>query len=600
MFCTKCGRELPDGSRFCGACGAKLSASQPAPGQPAPGQPAPPRAETAPKPAEAQRPAAASQPPVQQDAGEAAARVAPQVQAAPGVGAGNAPVMLKRRSPKMPLIAAIAAVVVIAVGIGVYFAFFAPYNIDDKAFPDAAVRAAVSSQADLDKDGKITRDEAGLVTSMNLSGSGIMSLDGLEKFGNLKTLDLSGTSSLYQADFSKVRSLTSLNVAGSGLTALDVQPLADLQSLKATSLNVAVVDLSKNTKLTELTLDQSVQVVGLENTGLREQRLMVGSSHTGVAGSLDVQGGGGGGDSDYEFTYSDDNVLTSYVVRYTYGTDTSSYGRRYTVEDGRVVGSEDINSSYSTTSWDVDYDERGRVSHMESYYSSSSSSSTSYYDFAYDESGKLLERDNRYSSGSNQAIFNYNDAGQLVQFVNSGSAYSNYTDFTYDQAGRVTSVANEYEEIDFEYNAAGQVSKKTVYWLNNGSRTDQGTAITFEYDSTGRLSRAHRVYGSSTGYLDASIEYDDAGNISRISRNSHSEYNGTSNDYDGTETFTYKRVFTAKDAPDVEAPLCVGDPTVITSTNFPVRCDVLGRDTQDPIVYYTCTYAFLYGATTSI
>ena len=66
MFCENCGNQIPDGSKFCGGCGAKVEPAQAAPQRPVPPPPppvntppvqsAPPRQQTYASPQPAVRP----------------------------------------------------------------------------------------------------------------------------------------------------------------------------------------------------------------------------------------------------------------------------------------------------------------------------------------------------------------------------------------------------------------------------------------------------------------------------------------------------------------------------------------------------------------
>ena len=91
MFCTKCGNEMPDGSKFCTKCGAAF--------------------------------------------GGAVTPKTPTGAAALSSGA--------RLSPrKVKMVAAIAAATVAVVGasFAIWTVFFAPYDIDESRFPDPVLR----------------------------------------------------------------------------------------------------------------------------------------------------------------------------------------------------------------------------------------------------------------------------------------------------------------------------------------------------------------------------------------------------------------------------------------------------------------------------
>lgn len=542
MFCPKCGANLPDGAAFCGSCGAKLGGTQ-------------------------------------------AAQTSQAAQAAE-----TAPVAAKSRKPLVIGIA--AAAVVIAAALVAYFMFFAPYSLDERTFPDASVRTALAAQADTDFDGKISRDEAKALTSLNLSSSGVASLDGLDKFPNLAKLDLSATSTLRQADFSKVPALTELNIAGSALPTVDISMLANLQTLKAGGAGITDLDVSNNTQLTALCVDDAVAVTGVEETGVRAQYLLTGAHEDYAALAYDMNGAGGNiSYTELEFNY-DDTDLTSWVSRSTAEYDNSTYtnGKRYTYEDGRIVKAEVTQTSYTSVN-EVDYDEKGLVSEVYNRYDSGSSSSSSWQEFSFDDAGKLVS----YTRGSNgstptDTLYSYNDANQLTQMEIQYSSSTSRYNFEYDGIGRVTRAKADYQEFEFEYNDSDQLTTKRLWWISDGERAGDPTVVTFEYDAEGRLSAATRSRGDSsyTYTATASVSYDETGNMSKVVRHSHSESSGNTYDFDGETTLAYIRVFTAKDAADVEQPVVVGDPTTHLYGNYPLRIDVMGKDKQSVIAYQTC------------
>ena len=552
MFCPKCGAQNPDGARFCGGCGNEI---------PAPAKTAAPVATTA-------------QPVV--------ATAAATPAAAPTL---YQPKAIKSRTP---LIAGIVGVLVLAaIGFGVYTLFFSPYTIDEKTFPDASLRAAVTKQLDVDGDGKITRDEAKSITALNLSGSGVTSLEGLQLFENLHSLDLSGTSSLIQADFSKAKNLTALDLSNSALINADISSLSNLQTLNAAGAAFTELNVAKNTKLSTLRVDEGVAVSGLASTNLREQYLISKVETDGYAGTYDGQGGGGGYDRfTLEFTYDGDNHMTSRNQRseYTYSgkTDVSNYGARYTYENGLLKTAESTGSNYTTLTYD--YNEAKQLTNVRSVYHGSSSNSTSSYNLMYNDAGLLAEVDSNYSSGSSTRTFSYNDARQYISSTTSSSSSSSGTSVTYDGSGRISQIRSSYQEMNFSYNDTGALVTKTYYWLDGkGGYSGVPVVVNFSYDEQGRVVYADRSYSydTNTSYYTGEIEYDSLGRIAKVTHHYESTY-PNSKPMTGTQTFTYKRVFTAKDAPDVVQPVLVGDPSHTLTVNYPWRPD-LYDDNQSEI-----------------
>lgn len=231
MFCRSCGTPLVDDALFCPVCGAPVAPDQvAATQQPQPATPAPQQYV-----------------PVQQP--------------------------VRRRRSKKPLIA-LAAVLAVAAGVGggalFYFTQIATTPIDEKTFPDSGMRALVSTKYDTNGDGRISRDEAKAVTSIELDG--VTSTQGLGKvFPNvtsveyggdkLVNLDLSGCGDLKTVELNSASNVTVVNLDGcDNIEKLDLSNAGELKS----------VDLSGKKKLATLELPQDTKVSGIKDTQLDE------------------------------------------------------------------------------------------------------------------------------------------------------------------------------------------------------------------------------------------------------------------------------------------------------------------------------------------
>ncbi len=146
--------------------------------------------------------------------------------------------------------------------------------INEVNFPDETFRSIVSYRSiDLDGDGYLTSSELENATRFNLQGYQFSSLKGLEFFTELQELYYYGCSGLDVIDLSKNTKLTSvsiqdsgiseiifpeeneityLNCAGNKLTSLDVSSLSKLKQLICSDNELTSLDLTKNLELTSV------------------------------------------------------------------------------------------------------------------------------------------------------------------------------------------------------------------------------------------------------------------------------------------------------------------------------------------------------------
>ena len=117
--------------------------------------------------------------------------------------------------------------------------------------PDKVLKTYIMTNFDTDRDGEISKEEAEAVTVIEMRDTEIASIDGLEYFPNLESVDFYG-SRLLSADFSICPALKSLDVGGSvGLSTL-VLP-ATLEYLNVTSCSkLKKLDLTVCPELNEL------------------------------------------------------------------------------------------------------------------------------------------------------------------------------------------------------------------------------------------------------------------------------------------------------------------------------------------------------------
>ena len=116
----------------------------------------------------------------------------------------------------------------------------------------------VSALADLgigtkDNEGNLnlTQRDIDETTSLNLSAKQLTSLEGLDCFVNLTSLDCS-QNQLTEIDCSRFSKLTDFNCSNNSLTALDLTNLTELEFLYCSNNNLSNLDVSNNPKLKKL------------------------------------------------------------------------------------------------------------------------------------------------------------------------------------------------------------------------------------------------------------------------------------------------------------------------------------------------------------
>ena len=132
--------------------------------------------------------------------------------------------------------------------------------------PDKVLKTYIMTNFDTNKDGEISKEEAEAVKTIELKDSEIASIDGLEYFPNLESVNFYG-SRLLSADFSICPALKSLDVGNSvGLSTL-VLP-ATLEHLNITSCSkLKKLDLSVCPELNELSAGYTGFVVAPKLSG---------------------------------------------------------------------------------------------------------------------------------------------------------------------------------------------------------------------------------------------------------------------------------------------------------------------------------------------
>ena len=465
MFCRSCGTPLVDDVLFCPVCGAPVAPDQVAATQ----QP---------------------QPATQQC------------------------VPVRRKRSKKPLIA-LAAVLVVAAGIGggalFYFTQIATTPIDEKTFPDSGMRALVSTKYDTNGDGRISRDEAKAVTSVELDG--ITSTQGLGKvFPNvtsveyggdkLVNLDLSGCGDLKTVELNSASNVTVVNLDGcDNIEKLDLKNAENLKS----------VDLSGKKKLATLALPQDTKVSGIKDTQLDELWLPVsyeGTDEDGVHGST------------YEIERDENGYVTGYTSSLKQGG-----GMSYAVEhdEAHCISeiAELLSGEYEEENM-FTYDSGGNLTRIDCDAAIGDASTSTV--FTYDSDGNLVNKTTNAGYGKSASMYVY-EGGNLVSDTETGPGNPRTVVYSYGyDSGRVTSFTTDCQgdtvgtrwtlTLSYEYDEDGNVSRiSPVAYDTHGN--DYGSLSSFstvDYSySDGKLDRI-----DSTRDGHAEFYYDEHGNLTAV------------------------------------------------------------------------------------
>ena len=123
-------------------------------------------------------------------------------------------------------------------------------QVNGENFPDETFRAWILNPANLNgigQDGVLTDEELQTVTSINVTGQGIASLEGIQYFSQLKSLD-AGSNRLTGLTLN-LPQLEGLHLAYNRLTSLDLTGCPKLRNLNFEMNYLEQVDLSQNTEL---------------------------------------------------------------------------------------------------------------------------------------------------------------------------------------------------------------------------------------------------------------------------------------------------------------------------------------------------------------
>ena len=116
---------------------------------------------------------------------------------------------------------------------------------------------------DLNKDGKVSMDEAKNIKSINLYYMSIRSLKGIEYFSGLDTLNCS-LNHILTLDVSRCKSLSVLDCSQNLLSSLDVSRCLSLTNLNCSNNHLSSIDISKCLIITSLNCSNNYKLTTLD------------------------------------------------------------------------------------------------------------------------------------------------------------------------------------------------------------------------------------------------------------------------------------------------------------------------------------------------
>ena len=474
MFCANCGAELPDGARFCTKCGtATHSLEKEAPSSP--------KAEKSPTT------------PPRHGRAKLIAVIVCAIVVACGVCAlilirfgrltrpGNPP----DSSPQSTQSASSPQIVSV--------------SINETTFPDKQLRTTLSA-FDTNSDGTLSPDELTSVLSLDVSSTGITSLEGARRLPYLQSIDASGCPSL------------------------------------------TTIDVSGLTRLSGLSCDDSCSVTGVGDTQLEEHWVQsaIASSTTPTMG--DVQS------VSFKFAWDTNGRITSSEKTTAPAGKTTTTTFEY---DSEGKPSKDVEGSYTTT---YAYDDQGLIAAEETKSTGTDDFSSSEA-FARDSSGKTTSKTLSSTTGgfsvTSTTQYSYDDAGRLMGITTSSTTGggAQTTSLSYDEQGRIAGTCipspdgEGYQKTNYTYDDQGRIASYTtgfVYYADSSLPSSSPTSLT--YDDQGRLTRAAQDNGGETVF-----EYGSHG-LSNATE--------TTSSYTITHQLSYVRIFTHRGT-EVEEPIAI-------------------------------------------
>lgn len=377
-------------------------------------------------------------------------------------------------------------------------------RIDEATFPDERLRGIVSTTFDANEDGLIDEDEMAAVDSLTLAGvgdyAGIETISGLDELvveqapsGRVAFPDGVHASRLVVSDpqvtelvVASSPDVTELVASNTQLQGFDPSGISRASSIDVANTQITELDVSSNGELEELSVDQTVSIEGLESTKLHENWIPASFSYQ----LYDANNRAIGSARSASAQFNEDNLIS----RLSYRDDKLS-------------------------EWSFVYDDDGKCA---SYVASTSGISGKSYELSYDEEGRIASI--RSARGVEEASFAYGEGSAPVSCAvasESGKSVDLFG-FVYNQDGLLCEFADKPEgraALD------GDLAKCSIGY-------SAGRPVTIEAERASRRSGGYKVVRTSSGDIEKVLYVED-GDVKSLTQGASTSVTTYSYDEDG-------------------------------------------------------------------
>lgn len=471
MFCTRCGSELPDGTRFCTKCGAEQK-SAPAPD--------PAFESKTPEPVHPQQ-----------------ARVPQSAMPARNVPSSASAAQFASSQPKkragsrvyVAIVAGVAAVAAIVLAVLLVPQLLnRDVVLDEETFPDEGLRELVSSRYDADGNGRLDPDEVSSIAVLELDG--VSDYEGIERFTSAKKL--------------VVKNSSTPTVVIPGGTSIEEFVLED-GSVKS-------VQVPEDNKFESIVVpNDDVDIHGLEYTKLHEWWIPTSLECPRVltipSESVEYDELGraskflwsGSGAAETVYSYNDINKVATSDEQYR----RNSYQTEMTYDDQGALAKAKFDESGSASALSFTYGDKSLHATL-----SSGSGNSLKYDVSYDDKGSLLSFSYATSSSTTSGTFTYDDAGRIKTYSYTDSNGERVTEaMTWSSDGKLSKIEKKdssrtLSETEFTYDGNGRLERADERsYRKDGIRQDVIvlTAMNFTYNEHGLPTKWGLIRGVDQG-----------------------------------------------------------------------------------------------------